>query len=475
MPHDQIVHEITPSSHVVSEPGSPASADALDSCGWLALLAFLVVVVGRVQELLPVLAPLRLGLVTGGLAGLAWLAAPGSLPEKIPHEVKQVRYVLMLLGLAIVTLPIAVWPGHSFEFLTEQFSKTILLFLLVLYWCRSPENIRRVIWACCLGSIGSVLIGLLTGQAGDGRFNAGSETYDPNDLAWLLVTILPMLVYLYYTSGPAMRLLLLGMAFLGLYGIVLTQSRGGLLALLPVSVLLLGLRILPVSGKAVIVVMGLVVFGVLAGGAYHDRIETMWAPRTEYDRTLGGRTVLWETALTLLAANPWGVGIDGFVTAEGATHGGEGKWSASHNSLLQIGVDLGLAGFVVFLMLVASTVRELRLARSNAGSTEPQAGCRVHRGPPVPSGTEPDADPETGWDELGPLAATLEISLWGLIISGFFLSHAYSPLFYVVLGLSIACLRLAPRQDGSGEEGREASLRSRSEAPGPRGAEARER
>lgn len=467
---------MTSPPRLISDPASSDGVDALESCGRLALLAFLVVVIGRVQELLPVLTPFRLGLVTGGLAGLAWLSAPGSLEEKIPLEVQQVRYVLALVGLAAVTLPLAVWPGHSFEFLTGQFSKTILLFLLVLYWCRSPRQIRHVIWACCLGAIGSVVIGILAGQGGEGRFNAGSETYDPNDLAWVLVTMLPLLVYLSASSAPAARLLVLGMAFLALYGIVLTQSRGGLLALLPVSLLVLGLRIIPVSVKVVTVAMGLVVFGLLAGGAYYERIETMWDPRTEYDRTLGGRTVLWQTGLALLATHPWGVGIDGFTTAEGLTHGGEGKWSASHNSFLQIGVDLGVAGLAVFLMLVASALRGLRRVQhlSLAGTADATDACLLHQGPAVPTSTEAGVGHEERQDELGLLAAALEISLWGLLISGFFLSHAYSPLFYVVLGLSVACTRLAPRPGALQDRGLEIPALSYGGPPRPQGAAARE-
>lgn len=444
------LREVTSSSLTTPEAGTELPEDPVRLCGWLALLAFMLVMIGRIQELLPALAPIRLGLVSGGLAGLAWLYSSGSFSEKVPFDVKQVRYVLALLGLAIATLPVAVWPGHSFEFVTQQYSKTVLLFLLVLYWCRSLRNIRGVIWVCCLGAIGSVVTGLVSGQVGDQRFNAGSLTYDPNDLAWLLVTILPMLVYLYYTSGAATRVLLAGMTFLCFYGIVLTQSRGGLLALLVVC-LLLWRRILPSSGTAGIAVMALVVFGVLAGSAYWDRIETMWDPRSEYDRTLGGRTVLWETGLALLIAHPWGVGIDGFVTAEGLSHGGGGKWSASHNSLLQVGVELGAAGLVVFLLLVGRTARDLRLVQSSPRSSpfwlaNGADGITPNWDPPEPGTTE-----DSLRDGVPLLAGALEISLWGLIASGFFLSQGYSPLLYVVLGLSVACVRLAQPTDASDE------------------------
>ncbi len=188
------IESASPDAPVIRSDSAPATPP---TWGMLFLLAFLVVIVGRIQEVLPMLAPLRLGLVTGGLAGIAWLYFPSSLLDKVPLEFKQVRYVLILLGLGIATVPIAVWPGHSFEFVTEKYWKIILLFLLVLYWCRSLQNIRQVVWACCVGPIAIVVIGLFSGQVGVQRFHGGSETYDPNDLALVLVTILPMLLFLF--------------------------------------------------------------------------------------------------------------------------------------------------------------------------------------------------------------------------------------------------------------------------------------
>src|SRR5436309_1818101 len=81
--------------------------------GMLFLLLFLLIMLGRAQEVISVLKPFRVGLVTGGLAALSWVLAPGSLQDKVSLELKQVRYILALLALAVITIPIAVWPGKS--------------------------------------------------------------------------------------------------------------------------------------------------------------------------------------------------------------------------------------------------------------------------------------------------------------------------------------------------------------------------
>jgi O-antigen ligase len=383
------------------------------------LLLFTLVVVGRIQEVFPDLAPLRVGLITGGLTALAWVLAPGSFQDKLPAQLQPVRYVLILLALAVLTIPIGVWPGTSFEFLTESYWKTVLLFLLVLFWCRSVQDMRRLIWVCCLGAIALVVNGLLTGEVDDGRFNANSNMYDANDLALLLVMLLPFLLYLFSTSSGLIQIAVSGITIVSLYGIVLTQSRGGFLALVVVSMLILGRSALSRASKVTVVGVALLVFGGLAGSEYWDRIETIWAPRTEYDRTAGSRTQIWQTGLTIMATRPWGVGINGFGIAEGLSHGGTGVWLAPHNSFLQIGVELGVGGLIVFLLLIVRTLGGLRHIQAKAKEMPVLA--------PTP---------------LAALAAALEISLLGFVVGGFFLSQAYSALLYVVLALSAACTRI---------------------------------
>ena len=41
------------------------------------------------------------------------------------------------------------------------------------------------------------------------------------------------------------------------------------------------------------------------------------------------------------------------------------------------------------------------------------------------------------------LASMLEVSLYGFVVGGFFLSQAYSPLLYLIIGLSVVLGRMA--------------------------------
>jgi O-antigen ligase len=401
----------------------------------------------------------RIGFIFGMLALVVWFNMPGSLSEKVPLDVKPIRYVLILLGLSVVTIPVGIWPGNSFTFLTGTYIKIVLLFLLIFWLCRSVRDIRRIIWGCGVALTVLVVSGLMSGNIGrpTGLATAAyvSKTYDPNDMALVLVTMIPLLLYLFSTSGVLLKTVLVGLVLINLYGIVQTQSRGGFLALLVVGGLILYRSTLSRQQKLVIAVLAMIVFGILAGNSYWDRIRTIWDPQTEYDRTAGGRTELWKTGFMLMAMHPWGVGIDGFVTAEGLSHGGSGKWSAPHNTFLQIGAELGIAGLIVFVLMLKWIFGELRAVQkaslqlsSHLPSRKVEPGSNPPRGL-IRRRASPNRD---RLNNLVPLAAALQTSLVGFVVGGFFLSQAYGSLFYAILGMCLVTARLAGRLPTSVEQ-----------------------
>ena len=134
---------------------------------------------------------------------------------------------------------------------------------------------------------------------------------------------------------------------------------------------------------------------------------------------------MWKQGLAILATHPWGVGIAAYETAEGLSHGGKGKWSTAHNSFLQIGVELGVLGLICFIVIFKKIISGLKEARS------------IMERMSTPLGEQITAQSQ--------LALALEISLWGFLVTGFFLSQAYSALLYIVLALSIALIQSVPQ------------------------------
>src|SRR5205823_6220167 len=118
---------------VAFTPTMVPSYDPFVSLGKFALMLFAIVIIGKVQEAIPALGPAHIGMLTGGLAGLAWLLAPGSLQDKIPMRIPQVKYVVWLFLLSLLLVPVSVWPGGSFNFITGTYWKVVFFFLMVVF------------------------------------------------------------------------------------------------------------------------------------------------------------------------------------------------------------------------------------------------------------------------------------------------------------------------------------------------------
>lgn len=386
----------------------------------LVLCVYTAFFIGRVHELFEFLAATRIVLVLGVLAVVSGLLAPAWDKNPVFRQ-REVRLVLGLLGLALAFFPLGVWPGGSLTFLQETYSRIIVFFLLVVALANSEKAVTALTWSMMAGV---AVLGLVTIQGnytvhalGAGSRAFASSTYDPNEVALVMVCALPFAVGGAVALRGAVRALALGCAAICVLATVMTLSRGGFIGLAFVSLMLLmrlgtgrvGMRLLVAGAAALLLVAG-------ASSQYWDVMSTIWNPTEQgyTERGIHTRMELWIQGLSLLLQNPiMGVGIGMYEVAEGLSHGGLGKWSAAHNSFIQVASELGIIGLALFMSLLATTILSLRSLRQPEGRADQSHGLR--------------------W-----IASACEIALCAFIVVGFALSQAYSPMVYFLLGLATA-------------------------------------
>lgn len=252
--------------------------------------------------------------------------------------------------------------------LAVDFLKTATYYLLLLASLRTPARLRRFL--TCLAVFTLVLAGTallhfhhvvqipsltllertdeidpVTGEAVKVVQLIATGIYnDPNDLCSILVVATLIALYrLCNPQGGLARLLWLGPIAVYLYALILTQSRGGLLALLA------GLMTLFVARfgwrRAIpLAVVTLPAILLLSGGR-QTRISTS-------EGTAQGRMMLWVDGIRLLSHSPiFGIGAGQYAEELGLV---------AHNSFVHANVELGLAGGTAFLTLFFLPVRNLQ-------------------------------------------------------------------------------------------------------------------
>ena len=385
--------------------------------------ALTLIFVTQLLQLVPALKDLSVAKFMVLLAGLSFLSSRDQIVARVRvTKVPQLKWILMMLALAVVTVPFSFWPSDSLGYILNIYSRNIVCLYLIAQAVRDDRSARVVGGALVAGCACIVLAMLLnfgplvTYKFDPGRVSIGGS-YDPNDLALLFVVALPYAFFMLKGSRPLVQLMLGSSIGLMLVGIVKTGSRGGFIGLLVVGGLILMRGSRRMRKYALLAaVVGVVLFAAVAPASYWSRIGTIYNYEQDYNFTMkekNSRFAIWSTGARIFASRPLtGVGISCFGVAHRKYS--ESKVDISpHNSFVQVATELGIIGLALFVAIIIVSIRTARRVRRRL----------------------------TGNDEDGDLfwfASAVEISFIGFVVSGFFLTHAYSPIFCFVTGMSAA-------------------------------------
>ena len=418
-----------------------APAPSVRAAGWDLLLVLVAVhianYVGRVPQLFPVLYPLKLALLTKVLAiGLYLLLQSG------PRRVARLRSptttcVLGLLLWTALSVPSALYPGLAFHAWTD-FVWTVVMFVVIASSVRSALDVERltlVYFGVTVLYVAVVLSRFQLGGAGVDSWRLGDlYYYDANDLATLIVSAMPF--GLYFVLGrrlPWVR----GLAVLGLVvlavGLTRSGSRGGFLAFLAVvAFVLVGFTTITARARLAGLVVVLAVVFTTASDRYWTQMQTIVNPDQDYNaKSEAGRLKTWERGFGYMAQHPLlGVGVGNFQVAEGTIsplarrreRGLPVYWTAPHNTLVQVGAELGVPGLLLFVGLFTTAFAVLRRVARDARRAIPPDG------------------------HLSRLAQTLMAALVGFVVGAFFLSLAYTDMLYTLAALVVALRKVARAQ-----------------------------
>ena len=415
---------------------APATTGGTErTSGWDVLLVSLAGVVlvttWRVQDLFPILATVQFPLVAAAAAYGTYFLDRGRLRtlSGIRHPVTTLAIVLFVLMMASV--PWSVYPGLSFRFIFNDHIKTLLMMLLIAASIRRVTDVQRLANVLVVGASLYSFVVLTSVKVGESGRLGELWYYDANDLGMLLAATLPLMIYA-VRPGVSLTRRLLGLVgiCLAMLTIVKTGSRGGFLALLACGAyLLFGFQAIPKRVRVASVALVAVLFVALANDHYWDMMGTLLHPTQDYNWTGKnevGRMEIWKRGIGYMLGRPLvGVGANAFPVAEGTISPLAGrqaigiglKWSAAHNSFVQIGAEIGVGGLLVFLAMLYRAGRTLwRIGQLGRGSR----GAR-----PEPA-----------------LAQVLTATLIGYCVGGFFLSQAYSPFLYAVLGIVVGLAKV---------------------------------
>jgi O-antigen ligase len=386
-----------------------------------AVATFVFVQLVAPQYWIPGLSALRPALLAAGAAIAAVVFERSSQGLPFTPAGREMRVALALAAWILVTAPLSMWPGGSITAFTETFAKSLAMFWLLVQVVTTPQRYMRFTWVLCACAIPPafyVIKHYLGGvympgsQRVMGYFSALTE--NPNDLALVLNLVLPFtIVLLRSAEGVATRIAAAGMIGLFVVAIVVTFSRGGFITLATVIVVyLVKLVRQGRPGVAWAVVVAAVLALPLMPASYVNRLATIGDASADATNSAQDRWRDLGVAATYIVTHPV-VGA-GFGQSALAMNEARGTyWVSVHNMYLEYGVDLGVPGMVMFVLIVV-------YALGNTAAASRMALAAGHR-------------------QMFLAADGLQVSLIAFAVAAFF--HpcgALSFLFFYLAGLAVA-------------------------------------
>jgi hypothetical protein len=415
------------SSAASGDPQKPIPASF-----WMAVFVFLFV--SRATEWIP-------GLYNLPIPRLAFLVAiivayrnREVLSKVLISNMPIVRSALWLMALAVFSVFFSIYKSNTLKFVPGP----IIIFLTIILLQKvTPAfvDLKRILVAMVLGSASLVIPTLLSYQGG--RADVGSKhiSLDTNDLAYVLVTILPLTLALRAHATGVVKLVYTGMAATVVATIFLTGSRGGMIALSIVAILIalkpIGIqkdgglkkaRVGTVLARfgALIALAGVV--WVALPSDVKDRVSTLADLGSDYNASLtdnSSRLVIWTRSSKAVFTRPTGFGLGSMPAVDGMLGG---LYKAAHNTLVQCFVELGFVG--LFLLL-----RCYYLAWNRLGLIERSEKYAL--------------SDSVGNGQMPLLSRALRIGLVGNFVAAFFLSQAFSALLWTTIGVCAVMMTLA--------------------------------
>jgi putative inorganic carbon (hco3(-)) transporter len=389
-----------------------------------AAIAFTAILLFSPQAYFPTLDSLRPAMILAAIGIGAYLVDRFTYGMPLFMRARELWLIGALAAWAIVTVPFSISPDGSMDALFGQYFKTLAIFWLLSHTAVTMLRLRQTAWSLSIMAVGLALMtvnnytsGVFVDQGVNNNRvlgNEGALTKNPNDLALMINLLIPLTMALLLSGGrPAVRLTLLGMLALECLTVILTFSRAGFLTL-GATFLIYTWKLRHRTERVWmygILVMALFCLPLLPS-SYFERMSTIIHTEADSTGSAGERWTDMTIAVRHILTSPvTGAGAGMNVMAMNEARGG--AWRPVHNVFLELTLDLGVPGVLVYIaLLVSCLMSTVRVQRRAA--LAPDMKDLVH------------------------LVEGIQISLLGFMLAAMFHPVAYHPYFYYIAALAVA-------------------------------------
>ncbi len=386
---------------------------------FIGLILFVGLLYTRPEDLLPPLEGMRLSLLASMLTLVTLLV------QRMMNREKGVRTPgnpLMLAFGLICVISTATSSGEPFT-VAQEVGKLVILFFLVVNLVNTPARFHTFVSAMLTFTVYLAVYSVWLYFAGAGVKRGdiaqaqGSGIFgDPNDLSASIVAGIALCLTRVAQSKPLGKIFYVSLSLFLIWATILTNSRGGMLALI---VVLGAFLVIYIPGKVTALLLSLVLgVGMIKFGP--SRMSEMDAG----EESANSRFWFWDNGVTQLMSSPLtGVGYGRFESINGGM--------TAHNSYVLCFTELGVPGYFCWLGCLYYCFRR----PYKRGQPSEFAPTKDRPLPPQKAGMKKQKAhiERLDHERIGP-----RLALAGFLMAAFWISRTYVPVLYLFMSLPLA-------------------------------------
>ncbi len=389
-------------------------------CGLIIFVALLYV---RPEETIPALNGMHFTLIFSLVASIS-VVVQKLLDREAPVKLAVNGLIVCFAGILVLS---TVRHGGFGAALLDA-SKLVALVLIICNLVRTPARFRALSTAVvvvtvylALFSVVHYYTGLAYNRGGVLQATATGIFGDPNDLSATIVAGLGLALCRAVAEKGIGRALWVISAALMVWGVYLTNSRGGILALVG-TLAAFALIYSRSRWVAMVLVVALGAGAIKFGPSRMKELDTQ-------EESANSRFRFWHIGTANFISNPLtGIGYGQFPEINNGM--------TAHNSFVLCYTELGFPGYLCWMGCLYYSFRGLRRkaasATTNPDPPRPQASQRRTR---VPNGRayRPPGRSTEWHDSVGS-----RLALGGFLMAAFWISRTYVPVLYLLMSLPLA-------------------------------------
>lgn len=328
----------------------------------------------RFSARIPGYSALRPTLIAVVILALLLFVQREKLVEKLRHPV--FKPIFFLFAYIIISLPLVEWPGSVIRNNLDPFVKAIVFLFFTALIVDTRNRLAWFVGVFVLCQVVRVLeplyLNVTQGYWGSATYlssaeyanrlaGAPADVINPNELGFVIVTVIPFLHYLLWTGRWKLKAVYLVLMPLLLYALILTMSRGAFLALIVVSFFIFkeSRHKTALVGVAAIAIVA--AFSVMTP-VQKDRYLSLIDRDVEGGASAEGRIRGMVQEFQLGLSRPivgHGLGTTGEAKANKL-----GRRQASHNLYAELLIEIGIIGFAIFITFLVRAFKQLKVLQA---------------------------------------------------------------------------------------------------------------